>query len=307
MARPGVTREQVFEAAEAIVAEDQSPTIVAVRSRLGGGSPNTIAPLLAEWREANENRKVETLPPLPEPVEAAMRQVWGTAWKSAQGQLEAEREALLTARKEIEKERAEMLGEIGRLDAELEAAREETQQVRSELDAERQAHAQTQAEARETRVLAEERGKRVEAQEAELKELRRQAAEASATVGRLEGDIAHLRESHDAAEARVRKEAEARAAVEHERDRAQGDNTRLGSDLEAARETARQAKTTLDLSGKKIHKLEGELETARQAQVTAEKALAELRVEVATLKERAAHVDELRTLIQRLQPGEQDD
>ena len=46
MARPGMTREQVFEVADALVREGQSPTVVAVRTRLGGGSPNTINPLL---------------------------------------------------------------------------------------------------------------------------------------------------------------------------------------------------------------------------------------------------------------------
>ena len=48
-----------------------------------------------------------------------MRQVWGTAWQEAQSQLEGGREALSTARKEIEKEREAMLGEISRMDGEL--------------------------------------------------------------------------------------------------------------------------------------------------------------------------------------------
>ena len=34
MARPGVTREQVFETADALVREGQNPTVVAVRTRL---------------------------------------------------------------------------------------------------------------------------------------------------------------------------------------------------------------------------------------------------------------------------------
>ena len=50
--------------------------------------------LLAEWRESHESACVETLPPLPEPVESAMRQVWGVAWNNAQKQLQAKREAL---------------------------------------------------------------------------------------------------------------------------------------------------------------------------------------------------------------------
>ncbi len=114
MARTGVTREQVFETADALVREGQNPTVVAVRTRLGGGSPNTITPLLAEWKTLNETKQAAAMPAVPEPVEAVMRQVWGAAWQQAQGQLEGEREALGTARKEIAKERAEMLAEIGR-------------------------------------------------------------------------------------------------------------------------------------------------------------------------------------------------
>lgn len=65
MARPGVTREHVFAAADALVQEGQSPTVVAVRTRLGGGSPNTITPLLAEWGGVQDNAATQALPALP--------------------------------------------------------------------------------------------------------------------------------------------------------------------------------------------------------------------------------------------------
>ncbi len=157
MARSGVTREQVFETADALVREGQNPTVVAVRTRLGGGSPNTITPLLGEWKALNETRQAQAMPQVPEPVEAVMRQVWGAAWQQAQGQLEGEREALSAARKEIEKEREAMLAEIGRMDAEMEAARESIRQGTEALDAERRAHEQTRSEAREARAIADER------------------------------------------------------------------------------------------------------------------------------------------------------
>ena len=58
--------------------EGATPTVMAVRKRLGGGSPNNIAKWLGEWKAQNETTRVEALPPLPEPVEAATRQVWGS-------------------------------------------------------------------------------------------------------------------------------------------------------------------------------------------------------------------------------------
>ena len=152
MARSGVTREQVFETADALVREGQNPTVVAVRTRIGGGSPNTITPLLGEWNALHEVQKVQALPEVPSQIEALMRQIWGLAYRCAQDQLEGEREALAAARKEIEKERDAMLAEIERLDTELTAALEEVGQGRA--------------------ALAEEREKRISAQDQELQELR---------------------------------------------------------------------------------------------------------------------------------------
>jgi chromosome segregation ATPase len=303
MARPGVTREQVYGAADALVLEGQAPTVVAVRTKLGGGSPNTITPYLAEWKEAHETKRADTLPPLPEPVEGAMRQVWGSAWKGAQEQLEGEREALVTARKDIEKERAEMLAEISRLDTALEQAQGETRKTAEDLESERRAHDQTKAEVREARAVAAERDKRIEDQTRELAEVRRQLSDASGKASRLEAGVAHARQDLETARASARQEADTRAEAVRERDRALSDNERLLAELEAVRETAKQAKTALDLSGKKVQKLEASIEEEREARAAAERALSELRVEAATLTERAAHVDELRAMLEQLRPA----
>jgi hypothetical protein len=174
MARSGVTREQVFETADALVREGQNPTVVAVRTRLGGGSPNTITPLLAEWKTLHETRQAQAMPPPPEPVEAVMRQVWGATWQQAQAQLVGEREALSAARKEIAKEREAMLAEIARMDADLETVRDTIRERDEALEAERHAHEQAASEAREARALAGEREKRIAAQDQELAALRAQ-------------------------------------------------------------------------------------------------------------------------------------
>ena len=300
MGRPGIAKEQVFDAADALAREGQTPTVVAVRTRLGGGSPNNITRWLSEWKELHEAEKPEALPPLPDTVESAMRQVWGTAWKGSQEQLEGEREALATARKDIEKERNEMLSEIERLDGDLETARTENQRMLDSLDAERRAHDQTKAEVREGRAVAAERDKRIEAQDHELRDIRRELSEVSARASRLEAEIAHAREDLETARVSAKQEADTRAEIARERDRALSDKERFAAELETTRETAKQAKTALDLSGKKVQKLEASIEEERQARAAAEKVLAELRVEAATLTERAAHADELRTLLEQL-------
>jgi chromosome segregation ATPase len=258
MGRPGITREQVFEAASAIVHEGITPTVMAVRKPLGGGSPNNITKWLGEWKAQNESTRVEALPPLPEPVQAAMRQVWGSACKGARDRLESEREALSAAHKEIERERAQMLAEIARLDGELEAARAQLQEKDKSLDEQRRSHEETRAQLREARVLVQERSGRIDEQAAELKEVRGQSSDAQAQAKRLEAEV------------------------------------------KRAGESAKQAKTALDLGGKKIPKLEAVLEEERQARASAEREAAELRAQVATLTERTARMDELQAMIERL-------
>ncbi len=172
MPRPGITREQVFEAAEHLTHAGRAPTVLAIRAHLGSGSPNTIGPHLADWKAQHATGQAEAVPPLPEPVETAMRQVWGLALKLTQDQLEGERQALSTARKEIEQERAELSAEIERLDTALEHAQSEARQAAETLDTERQAHYQTQAERQEARSLADERANRNAEQEQELHQLR---------------------------------------------------------------------------------------------------------------------------------------
>lgn len=350
MARPGVTREQVFEAAEALVLKGEAATVVAVRNHLGGGSPNTITPHLSEWKAQHENKKPEALPPLPEPVEGAMRQVWGAAWKGAQEQLEGEREALGKAREGIEKERAEMLAEISRLDSALEEAQGETRKTGEVLESERRGHDQTRAEAREAKAIAAERDRRIDDQGRELADVRRQASEATSKVSALDAEVSHLRRNLESAQAATRSEAEARAEDRRKADlvvreldqtkrdladaseateRAEVDlaqarsqlaelqqqrntvvaelkevqaaNERLSGSLDREKETTKQAKTALDAGGKKIAKLEAALEEERQARTAADNTAADLRVQVATLTERAAHVDELRRLLEQAQ------
>lgn len=45
----GVQREDVFAAADALIAEGKRPNIERVRLKIGRGSPNTVSPLLEHW------------------------------------------------------------------------------------------------------------------------------------------------------------------------------------------------------------------------------------------------------------------
>ena len=315
MARPGVTREQVHQAADEIAAEGQNPTVMSVRNRIGGGTPNNITRWLSEWRDAHERTKAEVLPQLPEGVEGAMRQVWALAWKAAQAQLEGEREALASARKDIERERAEMLTEIERLDGELDEARAQIQSGAVDLASERRDHDQTRTEVREARTLSEERSRRIDEQTAELREVRAERDASVASAARLDADITHLRTDLERAReagTKIRHELNSTTGerdqlraelqrVSAEQEQLRVNHARLSAEVDRERESTKQAKAALDLGGKKIQALDREVAEERQARTMAERALAELQVEAATLKERAAHAEQLQAVLDRLQ------
>lgn len=118
MARPGITDQQVFDAAEQLLLESQSVTPTAVRDLLGTGSFSTIAAMLATWKKNNSPLNAADIPAIPDNVSRVVQLFWSTAWKEAQAGIRTDREALDAARKEMEREQRGMYHEIARLETE---------------------------------------------------------------------------------------------------------------------------------------------------------------------------------------------
>ena len=116
MARQGLSEEQVFNAAQALLDEGKKPTVNNVRDFLETGSYSTVSRYLSLWREANDNHKATNIPDMPSSVHNALTQVWANAWKEAQALIKAERDGLDVARREIEAEKKDMEAEITRLE-----------------------------------------------------------------------------------------------------------------------------------------------------------------------------------------------
>jgi|GEM_PF-3073817 len=124
MAR-GITQEQIFEAAQALLSRGESVTIANVRHELGDtGSFSTIHESLRIWREGHRPDQPPAISEALDAVGGAMRKVWSAAWFAAQSALSCERESLEAARTQLETERTELLVEIERLEAELEVCTE---------------------------------------------------------------------------------------------------------------------------------------------------------------------------------------
>lgn len=124
MARTGITFKQVSDAADTLVAEGKSPTIISVREHLGTGSPNTIHAHLKAWREARPAPKVEAIE-LPTELRNAiaeqMRKAASTARAEVQDQLmqaQAEAAELAQAGDKLEAERDTLIGQVAALTTE---------------------------------------------------------------------------------------------------------------------------------------------------------------------------------------------
>ena len=83
----GVPENDVFAAADAVLARGERPTVERVRLELGRGSPARVGALLDQWWEQLAGRqRGETRPPgLPTEVAQAFVAIWRQAIILAQG------------------------------------------------------------------------------------------------------------------------------------------------------------------------------------------------------------------------------
>jgi DNA repair exonuclease SbcCD ATPase subunit len=329
-----ITPEQIIETAEALVERGASPTLAAVRQELGGGSFTTISEALRSWRErrqASQARAESVQVParVQEALAEAGKLVWTEATRQHAAQLAAEREALDVERGRFEAERREAVELADQVSRDLDQVRIERDRASQALAQERQGHDQAHAEAREQRALAEERSRRNEALDADLRELRQRAGETSAELGQARGQLEALRgqleemrealasneserdqaraavqEAQNEAKEYVRRIQEQAATLDELRDQvaeAKAEGVRLSSALAKAHQDTEAAVLRAEAAETQARRNAEAHEAARTAQLATEKNIGELRLDVATLTERAAHIAELRTIIAALQ------
>ena len=229
-----ITPEQIVETAETLVERGESATLAAVRRELGGGSYTTISEALRGWRErrrANQERTkaVQVPAKVREALARAGVLVWTAATEEHAARLAAEREALEKERERFATERREAVELADQVSRELDEIRNERDRTAQALAEERRDHDRTRAEVREQRALTEERGRRGEALETELRELRQ---EAGRTDGQLEAlqarlgdgersvaELAEVKRKVEVLEAELMQSKQAAADAGAERDR----------------------------------------------------------------------------------------
>jgi hypothetical protein len=189
-----ITKDEIFQVAEALDARGLTVTNVAVREALGGrGSFSTLAPHLRAWHEARAAARREERMPVPSEVGSGwtrtLESLWATALAEARCAVQAEHDAQTAA---LHADLAGAHAEIARLEAEGQRREEERAAAVARADAEQVAALELRTElgaARERAAAAEARAaeetRRREAAEGALGQAREEAAELRGMVGVL--------------------------------------------------------------------------------------------------------------------------
>ena len=108
----GVQQQDVWAAADALIADGLRPTIERVRHKMGRGSPNTVSPILDAWfaslglRLNGEQASSKAANSVPDSVSRAMTDVWQTALSVAQEDVAV---SFMEERQVIDQHRADLL------------------------------------------------------------------------------------------------------------------------------------------------------------------------------------------------------
>jgi len=183
-----ITREQIFAAADEIDAAGQNATLAAVRKSLGGGSFTTISEGMTEWKARKAAKETPLREPAPSVVADRLAElgteIWSSALELANGRLATEREALETARLQLEADKAEAAELADQVTAELEVAKAALlsantaeQAARSECDALRESLSDQKLRAATSEARANEIEKRANDLNSELARVNQQNAD----------------------------------------------------------------------------------------------------------------------------------
>ena len=183
-----ITKKAIFDAADALDAGGQRPTLAALRKAVGGGSFTTISEAMKEWWAGRALREAPVREPAPAVVGERLGEVadeiWGLALQVAKERLASEREAFDAARAQAEQDKQEAVELADVVTAELEALQGKISVLESgELAARQDAATQREqlAASRERAAAAEARaaeiGKRADDLNAELARVNAQNAD----------------------------------------------------------------------------------------------------------------------------------
>lgn len=284
----GVQQDDVWAAADALIAEGLRPTIERVRQKIGRGSPNTVSPMLDAWFATLGSRLgvggiKETAKDVPTPVQQAAIKLWETA--------------LVCARKNAEQT--------------LEQAQKTLAEAQTAVDLQKDELSQRAllVEARETAA-----NEALQVARLQIAEIAARLGESQANLGRRDAEIAELRtaltdlgKKRDAD--RLRSDAEIKQSADERRrqdERSSANERRLMEQLDRERQENKQVKIALADSKRQ---LESARQSAEEKNISLSGKLLESELELRSVRQNLAseheRSSELRTLLdsQRLATG----
>lgn len=272
----GVQQDDVWGAADALLAEGLRPTIERVRLKIGRGSPNTVSPMLEGWfatlgRRLGAGNTQQGAGTLPAPVLKAASNLWEFAVVSAHEEAE---KALVDLQQAVLADRAAL--ELRETDL---AHRKQVLKERQDAFDEALQIARTQV-ADLNKRLAESLSERLQ-RDQEIDILR-------AAVGALEKQ---REAAHHQSDEQEEKHADERSRLE---ERAAASERRMLAELDRERQETKRAKLSLDDAERKAGVAKGQWVLASQSlsdklnESTGE--LSSLRQALAASNERAAEL-----------------
>lgn len=275
-----ITKTDIHNAADAIAAAGETPTLAKVRAALGGGSFTTISEAMGEWKASRQQQLVVT--PIREAAPESITErlhgfaadLWASAMEKANGRLQEEREALDEARKKME--------------ASVTEAQELADQVSADLDA-AQAKIEEQTKAlEEAAATAVDDAAKVLSLEAKLTEQTDAAHTATAALDEARKRVDQLTDL-------LEKERTARSEAEQKASQASQAAAKAEAEAAAANRSANEAHKRETAALERAHQAATEAKQARieegraVAQVSAANAAAEAaRAEAVTARAEAS-------------------
>ena len=211
-----LTRQEIWDTADALLAAGENPTQLRVLEALGRGSSTTINKHLKAWREARDEtysatrrRPTPAIEDVPPEVATHFGRLWELAFAAARDQvvdaLVSEREAVAEERRKAEEAQNQAAQQIEKIESRLEGERLARVNLQTRCDELEDKLADTENEVRslsEKLAAAETRERAAQEKIAELQDTLQSARDAHAEAMKLE------QERSDALEARLVKAAE---------------------------------------------------------------------------------------------------
>lgn len=234
MARPGVTFEEVSEAANKLIDQGKKPTIEQIRLILGTGSSTTIAHHLRDWRDVQSGNTPSARETVPDEINDIIKTLWGRLVAHSEDKIKtisAEYQAaFLTIQDDLDKYRhnnqrwqhlyQQWNKEKDRLLEEKRAHEKQIADIKHELDAaqtqyvlSRQQLNEKQDRIQELRVMQQQSQKNLEnfqitmqeQRQAEQQQFATQRQEAQAEISNLREQLEALRQATAAMQSQYHK------------------------------------------------------------------------------------------------------